>query len=93
MRIYEKVNKKLQQLKQNFKEKKNLNLSFQSFEMSKLFVKSKASESDGLLSRLSRDCDSFNPDPSLQTLIQLDPEELRTCAETGFLKMQKYSDE
>jgi hypothetical protein len=93
MRMYEKGNEKLQQLKQDVKEKNNLNPSFQSSKMSKLVVKSKASEVGGLLSRLYGNCDSFNPDPSSRTLIQLDQEELRNCAKTAFLEMQKYFDE
>lgn len=59
MRIYEKVNENLQQLKENFKEKNNLNPSFQSSEMSKLLIKSKACEVGDLLSRFYGDCDSF----------------------------------
>lgn len=89
MRMYEKVTEKLQQLKQDFKEKNNLNPSFQSSEISKLLVKSKACEVGDLLSRLYGDCDSFNPNPSSRTAIQLDEEQLRNCAKTALSEMQK----
>lgn len=95
MRIYEKGNKKLRQLKQDFKEKNNLNPSFQSSEMSKLLVKGNASRYriGDLLARVYGDCDSFNPDSSSRTDIQLDELQLRDSIKNVLFEMKKYSDE
>ena len=93
IRMYEKVNEKLRQFKIDLKEKNILDPSFQSSEISKLLVKGKACGIGDLLSRLYGDCDSFNPDPSSRTDIQLDEEELRNCAKTALFEIQKYFDD
>ena len=89
MRMYEKVHEKLRRIKQDFKEKNNLNPSFQSSEMSKLLVKSKACEIGDLLSHLYGDCDAFEPDPVLRGDYEISEEELRNCAKTALFEMQR----
>lgn len=85
MRMFEKIGAKVYQLKIDLK--KN---SFQSSGISKLLVKGKAYRYGigDLLARISGDYDSFNPNPSSRTDIQLDEEELRNCAKMTFFEIE-----
>lgn len=84
MTIYEGISQKLRQMKKDFKGKF---LKF--FEFSDFLVKSKTYGIGNSLALVYGDCDSFNPDSSLRTDIQLDEEELRNSVQILLTILQK----
>ena len=89
MGMYEKIAEKVRRLKVDIKEKNTLSPSFQSSEIVELLSKGKACGIGALLSSIYGDCNSFNPDLSLENDSYLDEEQLKDSIKKIFFEMKK----